>query len=83
MKEIDDKRTLASIAPGETCRIESVDATGHIRRRLFDLGFAPGAIVGCIGKSPLGDPRAYAVRGTTVAVRGADAIMIRVSGIKS
>lgn len=83
MKKIDKKRTLASIAVGECCLIESVMAEGHVRRRLFDLGFAPGAVVGCIGKSPLGDPRAYAVRGATVAVRGADAVMIRVRGIKS
>ncbi|MDY3846366.1 MAG: FeoA family protein [Eubacteriales bacterium] len=44
-----------------------------MRRRLYDLGFIPGAVVKCIMKSPLGDPRAYLVAGSIIALRRFDA----------
>lgn len=44
-----------------------------MRRRLFDLGFMPGVAVECIMASPLGDPRAYFVGGSVIALRSDDA----------
>jgi len=44
-----------------------------MRRRFLDLGFLRGEEVRCVGKSPLGDPRAYLIRGKTVALRQRDA----------
>jgi len=44
-----------------------------MRRRFLDVGLTPGAVVRCVGKSPLGDPRAYIVRGCEIAVRCRDA----------
>ena len=46
---------------------------GELRRQLRDLGFVPGAQVECLGRSPLGDPAAYRVRGAVVALRRRDA----------
>jgi len=43
-----------------------------IRRRLYDLGFFEGGRVKCIGASPLGDPRAYLIRDTVIALRNKD-----------
>lgn len=40
-----------------------------MRGRLLDLGFVPGAIVEVIRKSPLGDPVAYRVSSTSIALR--------------
>ena len=78
---MDEKETLAEISVGECCRISALSASGAARRRLFDLGFAPGALVDCIGKSPFGDPRAYRVRGGTVALRRALASHILVNEV--
>ena len=49
-------------ALGEGCR-------GLTRRRLLDLGFTPGARVEVERTGPFGDPRAYRVRGTLIALR--------------
>ena len=50
----------SSLDPG--CR-------GFIRRRLLDLGFTPGARLRPVLTTFAGDPRAYRVRGTTIALR--------------
>lgn len=42
---------------------------GFSRRRLMDLGFTEGAHIQPVLKTFAGDPRAYRVRGTVVAVR--------------
>lgn len=59
------------IGIGDGCR-------GLTRRRLLDLGFTPGARVEMERIGPFGDPRAYKVRGTLVALRHeqADHILI-------
>jgi Fe2+ transport system protein FeoA len=44
-------------------------AVGAERRRLMDLGILPGCEVRAERVSPLGDPTAYLVRGSLVALR--------------
>ena len=44
-----------------------------MRRRLYDLGFVPGAEVECVMRSPMGDPLAYYVSGSVIALRKNDA----------
>lgn len=58
--------------------VTSIDARGAERRRLMDLGVLPGAEVVVEGTSPLGDPTAYRVRGTVIALRRAQARGIHV-----
>jgi DtxR family Mn-dependent transcriptional regulator len=62
-------RTLADLQVGQRATVRGVRVTGFGRRRLFDLGFTPGALVECVFPSPFGEPRAYRVRGTVVALR--------------
>jgi len=52
---------------------------GFTRRRLLDLGFTPGTRVQPVLATFVGDPRAYRVRGTTIALRRdqASAIVVR------
>ena len=45
------------------------DLHGLTRQRLLDLGFVPGARVSVYLISPLGDPTAYDIKGSTVALR--------------
>lgn len=60
---------LSNISVGAACRIASIEVDGLLRRRILDLGILPGTKVECIRKGPSGDPTAYAVRGTTIALR--------------
>lgn len=55
---------------------------GFSRRRLMDLGFTYGAIVRPFLKSFAGDPRAYEVRGTLVALRRDQASQVLVRSIE-
>lgn len=50
-----------------------------MRRRFLDIGLVEGTEVVCLGASPLGDPRAYAVRGAVIAIRAADAATVLVA----
>ena len=42
---------------------------GFSRRRMMDLGFTDGAVIQPVLRTFAGDPRAYRVRGTVVAIR--------------
>lgn len=73
---MEDARSLWQLALGHRAWVGELSAQGELRRRLRDLGFVPGAQVECLGKSPLGDPAAYRVRGAVVALRRRDAQLI-------
>jgi DtxR family transcriptional regulator, Mn-dependent transcriptional regulator len=66
-----DLITLADLGPGEGADVVAVDPNcqGFSRRRLMDLGFTPGAHLEPALETFAGDPRAYRVRGTLVALR--------------
>lgn len=50
-------------------RVAAVKADGPVRRRLLDLGFVPGTVVEPVRRSPFGEPTAYRVRGSLMALR--------------
>ncbi|WP_374121079.1 MULTISPECIES: FeoA family protein [Bacillaceae] len=54
---------------GNLIKITSLNLDGVMRRRLLDLGFVNGALVEVVRKSPLGDPIAFRVSQTTIALR--------------
>jgi ferrous iron transport protein A len=54
---------------GNLIKITSLNLDGVMRRRLLDLGFVTGALVEVVRKSPLGDPIAFRVSQTTIALR--------------
>jgi Fe2+ transport system protein A len=70
--------SLADLIVGTAGRISSVELDGLLRRRVLDLGMVPGTQVKCIRKSPVGDPIAFRVRNTTIALRSDDASLIKV-----
>jgi ferrous iron transport protein A len=63
------KIQLAEGKKGQMIKITNILVEGVMRRRLFDLGFVPGAIVEVVRKSPLGDPIAFKVCQTLIALR--------------
>jgi len=71
-KQIEGKfRTLSSLKIGEAGTILGIAKAlrGQQRRRLMDLGIVPGTKIEAELESLTGDPVAYRVRGTTVALR--------------
>ncbi len=64
---------MNELETGQTAKILGLSSKGALRRRFFDIGLVPGTEVSCVGVSPLGDPKAYFVRGMVVAVREDDA----------
>jgi len=61
---------------GDFIKILSLNIQGTMRRRLLDLGFVPGAMIEVVRRSPLGDPIAYRVSGTSVALRKEESLNI-------
>ena len=65
-------KNLNSLHLNEIGYIENIDSTCSIKKRLLDLGFINGTKIVPILKSPSGDPRAFRVRNTTIAIRKED-----------
>ncbi|MDO4482639.1 MAG: FeoA family protein [Bacillota bacterium] len=64
---------MSRLRVGEKGKIIFLEATGSLRRRMQDLGFYDGTVVESLHRSPSGDPAAYSVRGTVIALRDEDA----------
>lgn len=64
---------LNDLKPGEKGKIKGLFLQKDMNQRLQDMGFSHGAEVECVYKSPFGDPTAYFIKGTLIAVRGAEA----------
>lgn len=74
-----DSPTLADLGRGGRARVLAVEgAHPAIARRLFDLGFAPGAEVEMLRRAPMADPVVYRVAGYDIALRRAEAGCVRV-----
>lgn len=63
---------LHSLRPGETAVVKCLNSKGALRRRLLDMGIVEGTKVECLGVSPGGDPKAFLVRGSMLAIRDRD-----------
>ena len=63
---------LHSLQPGETALVKCLNSSGALRRRLLDMGMVEGTRVECLGVSPGGDPKAFLVRGSMLAIRDRD-----------
>ncbi len=61
--------TLDDLVQGEEGILDSIELPEAETRRLMELGFLPGTLVGAAGRSPFGDPRIFRVDGSEVALR--------------
>ena len=66
-------KTMKTLFPGQKGRIFEISEQCLIKMRLSDLGFTPEETVFCLTQSPLGDAKAYFVKGAVYAVRNNDA----------
>jgi len=65
--------SLAYMEKGAAAVIRSIEGQPELRFRLQEMGFTPGAEVRLVAKAAFGGPMAFALRGTTIALRRSDA----------
>ncbi len=70
---MNDRISLDQLAVGESLTVEYMGGAKEMCRRLEDLGLTVGTSTRCLMASPLGDPRAYEIRGAVIALRRRDA----------
>jgi len=72
---------LDSLQPGQTGVVTGISylSRGVERRRLFDLGIIPGTPIDVEMVNPSGDPTAYRIRGSVIALRSNQARLIKVN----
>lgn len=63
------EKYLSEFNIGEQGKILKVSAEGKIKRRLFDMGVTPGAMVLLKKVAPLGDPIEVTIRGYELSLR--------------
>jgi DtxR family Mn-dependent transcriptional regulator len=76
LSELPDRVEAEVVALDNACQ-------GFTRRRLLDLGMTPGARLYAEMRNFFGDPRAYRVRGTLIALRREQAANIWVKLVTS
>ena len=74
-----DKNSLDKLPLNENGYIIDLKSEGALRRRMLDLGLVKNTKIKPIFISPSGDPRAYEVRGTVIAIRKKDAKLIELT----
>ncbi len=70
--------TLDELPYGVHATVTSLSSGGPSRRRMMELGVLPGAEVRIELTNPLGDPTAYRVCGSVIALRRAQARYVHV-----
>ena len=73
--------TLNNLNPGEKAKIKSINIDDSIKRRLNDIGLIEDTITECVGQSPMGDPKAFLIRGAVIAIRSEDSSRIIVEKV--
>ena len=70
--------TLDKLDINNNAVILDLKCKGDLRRRLLDLGLVNGTKIKASFKSPIGNPIAYEIRGTTIALRKEDSRLINI-----
>lgn len=65
--------SLTHLNRGDSAVIRSLQGHQELRFRLQEMGFTPGVEVRLVARAAFGGPLAFALRGTTVALRRSDA----------
>lgn len=71
-------KTLKEVKCGQTVKVTKLTGSGHVKRRIMDMGITKGVDIYVRKVAPLGDPVEVTVRGYELSLRKADAEMIEV-----
>lgn len=66
------KKNLSLLQEGETGRVKALTNEESMKQGLQELGIIEGTKIKCMQISPFGDPMAFLVRGTLIALRKDD-----------
>lgn len=69
---------LTNVEVGSEVKVVDLYSHGLLRLRMLDLGIIPGTKIMVNRKSPLGDPVAYEIRDTIIALRSEETDLIEV-----
>ena len=61
--------TLDLLKDNETAKVLKIETDNDIKRRLWDLGLTQNSSITRVGTSPLGDPIAFVIKNTVIALR--------------
>ena len=72
---------LSDLKPGDSATIVSIssDTPDSTRRRLSDLGFAPGTPITMTRRAPMGDPSMFRLRDYNICLRKTEAKQLYVT----
>ena len=70
------EKRLNEFKPKERGVVLRIEGEGRIRRRLFDMGVAPGADIELRKLAPLGDPVEVNLRGYELTLRKSEAACV-------
>lgn len=65
-------KKLNRLRLNESAVIDKIMTKGDIRRRFLDIGLIESTKVKCVCISPQGNPKAYLIRGSVIAIRNED-----------
>lgn len=71
-------QVLADLPIGKTARVGKISAKIAIKGRLWDIGLVEGSEISCLYAAPSGEPRAYRIKGSVIALRREDAVYIEI-----
>ena len=71
-------KPLYKLETNKEATVDSLTIQGNMRRRFMDLGIVPGSTVKALYRAFSGDPTAYLIQGTVIAIRKEDAAGIMV-----
>lgn len=70
--------TLDTLNINQSAIVTNLNCTSELRRRLLDLGIVPNTNITAVFTSPFGNPVAYQVRGSIIALRKEDSKFIKI-----
>ena len=70
--------TLDELKMGKSAVVLSIDKNSDLYQRFIDIGIIENTMIECVLKSPFNDPKAYLIRGATIAIRDDDCKEIEV-----
>lgn len=72
--------TLDMMEIGDSAKVTYIDENSNLYQRFLDIGIINDTKIECVLEGPVGDPKAYLIRGAVIAIRSEDAKSIYVRG---
>lgn len=76
------KKRLSDLTIGEEAIVKKIKSEENIKRRILDIGVIPNSKIKCVLISPSGNPKAFLIKGTVMAIRNEDSKNIIIGDIK-